>query len=223
MPYPAGPRSLTLAVLGIGVTVANSYPLAGHTLPASPSRPATAVVVDTAHSVVRWRGTKFGGRSAHAGVVRVRSGTLDYDAQRAVLRGGVIEMDMRSIAVTDMPLAEQTARGRLLRHLLAEDFFDVAHFPVARFTINRVSARGGNLLRLDGLLTLRGITLPFGLEATVWSFEPTQLQATARASIDRMRWGVAFRGSRLTNDLVDDEIQLEVDIVARSTDTGRIP
>jgi polyisoprenoid-binding protein YceI len=216
MPYPAGLHCLALALLGIGAHVANAYPLAGRTLPAAPSRTTAAVVVDTAHSVVRWRGTKFGGRGAHAGIVRVRSGTLDYDAQRAVLRGGVIELDMRSIAVTDMPLAEQTARGRLLRHLLAEEFFDVARFPVARFTINRASARGGNLLRLDGQLTLRGVTLPFGLEATVWSFEPTQLQATARASIDRMRWGVAFRGSRLTNDLVDDEIHLEVDIVARS-------
>nr|MCU0634572.1 hypothetical protein [Gemmatimonadaceae bacterium] len=28
-------------------------------------------MVDTARSVVRWRGTKFGGRGAHAGLVRV--------------------------------------------------------------------------------------------------------------------------------------------------------
>jgi hypothetical protein len=49
----------------------------------------------------------------------------------------------------------------------------------------------------------------------VWSFEPTRLHATARATLDRMQWGVAFRGSRLTNDLVDDMIHLEFDLVAQ--------
>ena len=63
--------------------------------------------------------------------------------------------------------------------------------------------------------TLRGVTRPFAFDATVWSFEPTRLHATARATLDRMQWGVAFRGSRITNDLVDDIIHLEFDILAR--------
>jgi polyisoprenoid-binding protein YceI len=174
--------------------------------------------VDTTLSVVRWRGTKFGGRGAHAGTVRVRSGTLDYDTRRAQLRGGVFELDMRSIAVTDMPLGETEARRKLTTHLLAADFFDVIRHPTAHFAITRVTMHGGNMARLDGQLTLRGVTRPFGFEATVWSFERTRLHATARATLDRMQWGVAFRGSRLTNDLVDDIIHLEFDIVARVTD-----
>jgi polyisoprenoid-binding protein YceI len=191
-------------------------------LPAAAPLPASArstaavknVIVDTSRSIVRWRGTKFGGRGAHAGVVRIRQGVLDYDLRRAALRGGTIELDMRTIAVTDIPNADQEAREKLLRHLLAQDFFDVARFPVARFVIERVSTHGGNLMRLDGQLTLRGVTRPFGFDATVWSFEPSQLHATARATLDRMQWGVAYRGSRLANDLVDDAIHLEFDIVA---------
>jgi polyisoprenoid-binding protein YceI len=171
--------------------------------------------VDTAASVVRWRGTKFGGRGAHAGVVRLKSGTLDYNARRAELRGARFDIDMRSIAITDMPIAETSARNKLLTHLLAADFFDVANHPTARFDVRRVTSRGGNLVRLDGELTLRGVTRAFGMDATVWSYEPTRLHATARATLDRMQWGVAFRGSRLTNDLVDDLIHLELDIVAR--------
>lgn len=172
-------------------------------------------VVDTAASVVRWRGTKFGGRGAHAGTVRLRNGTLDYDTRRAELRGGVFELDMRSIAVTDMPLGESEARRKLTAHLLAADFFDVQRHPTARFDVQRVTTRGGNLARLEGQLTLRGVTRPFAFDATVWSFEPTRLHATARATLDRMQWGVAFRGSRITNDLVDDVIHLEFDILAR--------
>jgi polyisoprenoid-binding protein YceI len=178
------------------------------------------VLVDTAQSVVRWRGTKFGGRGAHAGTVKLRHGSLQYDAARAELRGGTIEMDMRSIAVTDMPAGERSARATLTTHLLAADFFNVAQFPTARFDIDRVRHHGGNLVRLDGRLTLRGVTRPFAIEATIWSFEPTALRATARATLDRMQWGVAFRGSRLTNDLVDDTIALEFDITARASGAG---
>lgn len=182
-----------------------------------------AAVVDTAQSIVRWRGTKFGGRGAHAGSVRVRSGLLQYDAGKAQIAGGRIELDMRSIAVTDMPLAERSARAKLTNHLLAADFFDVRRFPSSVFVIDRARHHGGNLVRLEGMLTLRGVTRPFALEATVWSFEPTRLHATARAMIDRMQWGVAFRGSQLTNDLVDDQIALEFDVVARVREPGALP
>lgn len=178
--------------------------------------PLSGTFVDTAASVVRWRGTKFGGRGAHAGLVRLRNGTLDYDARRAELRSARFDLDMRSIAITDMPLAETSARRKLLTHLLAADFFDVANYPTARFDVRRVTSRGGNLVRLDGNLTLRGVTRAFGMDATVWSYEPTRLHATARATLDRMKWGVAFRGSRVTNDLVDDIIHLEFDIIARA-------
>lgn len=199
-------RGLIVALLA----VAPSF-----TLPHHAAFEPGAAVVDTSQSIVRWRGTKFGGRGAHAGVVRVREGLLAWDARRGTLSGGSIELDMRSIAVTDMPLAESEARRKLVRHLLAAEFFDVQRHPTARFVIDRASIRGGNLLRLDGRLTLRGVTKPFGLNATLWSFEPARLHATARATLNRMEWGVAFRGSRLTNDLVDDDIHLEFDIVAR--------
>lgn len=176
--------------------------------------------IDTARSIVRWRGTKFGGRGAHAGTVRVRHGALQFNAAKAEVERGRIELDMRSIAITDMPLSERTARAKLTTHLLAADFFDVARFPTAVFDIERVQHHGGNLARLEGSLTIRGVTRPFALEATVWSFEPTNLHATARASIDRMQWGIAFRGSRLTNDLVDDQISLEFEVIARAVEQG---
>ncbi|GAB1342052.1 YceI family protein [Gemmatimonas sp.] len=182
--------------------------------PVSAPKPGLAAI-DTAQSVVRWRGTKFGGRGAHAGTLRVRQGELQYDRGKAEIERGFIELDMRSLAVTDMPLAETDARRKLAAHLLAADFFDVARFPSARFEIDRVRHHGGNLARLDGRLIMRGVTRPFGFEATIWSFEPTRLHATARATLDRQQWAIAYRGSRLTNDLVDDTIHLEFDIVAR--------
>jgi polyisoprenoid-binding protein YceI len=218
-PSRVGDREIqeALATLSTGSPARNDASVASRITPVSRvvSMISGNALVDTSASVVRWRGTKFGGRGAHAGTVRLRSGTLDYDTRKAELRGGVFELDMRSIAVTDMPLGESEARRKLTTHLLAADFFNVQSFPTARFELQRVTTRGGNLARLEGQLTLRGVTRPFAFDATVWSFEPTRLHATARATLDRMQWGVAFRGSRITNDLVDDIIHLEFDILAR--------
>jgi len=218
-PARVGDREIqdALATLSTGSDARNDASVASRITQVSRSLSVMSgnALVDTSASVVRWRGTKFGGRGAHAGTVRLRGGALDYDTRKAELRGGVFELDMRSIAVTDMPLGESEARRKLTTHLLAADFFDVQSYPTARFTARRVTTRGGNLARLEGQLTLRGVTRPFAFDATVWSFEPTRLHATARATLDRMQWGVAFRGSRLTNDLVDDTIHLEFDILAR--------
>lgn len=215
-------RLAILAGLGVALASPHRREMVEGAWPGVSVLKPSAAAVDTSRSVVRWRGTKFGGRGAHAGIVRVRQGTLQYNSAKAEVTGGRIELDMRSIAVTDMPLSERSARAKLVNHLLAADFFDVARYPSAAFDIQRVRHHSGNLARLEGQLTLRGVTRPFALEATIWSFEPMQLHATARATIDRMQWGIAFRGSRITNDLVDDQISLEFDVTARVTEQGRV-
>lgn len=202
------------AVLPVPIEAPPLFSRSSRSLAETVGKPGLATI-DTVRSVVRWRGTKFGGRGAHAGALRVRQGVLRYDRGKAEIDGGFIELDMRSLAITDMPLAENDARKKLATHLMAADFFDVTRYPSARFEIDRVRHHGGNLARLDGRLTMRGVTRPFGFEATIWSFEPTRLHATARATLDRQHWGIAYRGSRLTNDLVDDTIHLEFDIVAQ--------
>ena len=183
-------------------------------LPPSSSNGDTARV-DTAATEVRWKGTKFGGRGAHAGTLRVRSGWIDVRGMQ--LRSGRILLDMRSIAVTDMPRSEMVPRRKLLEHLVGEEFFAVTRFPTAEFLIDRAEHLGANVFRVNGRLTLRGVTKPVTFDMTLWSYEPTALRATARLTFNRMNWGVAFRGSRVTNDLVDDDVELEIDITARGS------
>ena len=188
--------------------------------PTAPSRAADTAYVDTAASVVRWKGTKFGGRGAHAGTVKLRRGWVVLNGMRLTSARFII--DMRSIAISDIPRADDTPRQKLLSHLLADDFFAVQRYPTAEFVIDRAENAGAYVYRLDGRLTLRGVTRSLRIDANVWSFEPSALHATARFTIDRMQWGIAFRGSRLTNDLVDDDISLELDLVAR-VPSARVP
>lgn len=41
------------------------------------------------------------------------------------------------------------------------------------------------------------------------------VRASTAFSIDRQLWGVAYRGSELTSDLVDNDMYLDVRLVAR--------
>ena len=84
----------------------------------------------------------------------------------------------------------------LIHHLESDDFFDVARFPEARFTFDRVEIcselPGCRNLRLHGDLTLRGVTKPLVVEAAS-GFTPegrAALQSTF--AIDRTARGRAL-------------------------------
>ncbi|MEP0546093.1 MAG: YceI family protein [Rhodothermales bacterium] len=168
--------------------------------------------VDTSRSLVRWKGTKFWGLSKHEGLVRIASGEL-YVLGREIT-GGSFLIDMRSIEVTDIPESDPVPRRRLRDHLMSEDFFSVAAYPTARFVLGDVTRRQGHAYAVTGDLTLRGRTHPITFEAAIPVLSRHALEAAATFSIDRQRWGVAYRGSRLTNDIVDDEIYLDLLLVA---------
>lgn len=76
------------------------------------------------------------------------SGTLDIDEQDVRNSKVDIEIDVASI---------DTANDDRDEHLRSADFFDAAKFPKMRFVSTKVR-RSGKTLRIDGLLTLHGVT-----------------------------------------------------------------
>jgi hypothetical protein len=115
---------------------------------------------------------------------------------------------------SDIPAHEPVPRRRLENHLKSDDFFAVGSYPAARFKLDEVNRQGGQRYRVTGTLTMRGRSHPVTFDARVETTEPDALVARAQFSIDRQKWGVAYRGSRLTDDLVDDEIHLDLYLVA---------
>lgn len=181
-----------------------------------PAMPASLSVssdlsVDTAQSVIRWKGTKFWGLGKHEGIVSLASGHLVVED--GDISSGTFIIDMHTIEVTDIPKSDPIPRKRLRDHLMDDDFFAVATYPTAHFTLTQVRKHEGKHL-ITGDLTLRGQTHTVTFEAVFSALSNTTVQATARLSIDRQKWGVAYRGSRLTNDLVDDDIHLELLLIA---------
>ena len=175
---------------------------------------AEAVVlrVDTARSVIRWKGTKFWGLGKHEGIVRLASGSLHVAGDAIV--GGMFAIDMNTIEVTDIPKSDPIPRRRLRNHLMHDDFFAVATYPTARFTLTDVRRGQADVHHITGDLTLRGQTHPVTFDAEIPRLSERAVEASARFRINRQRWGVAYRGSRLTNDLVDDTIHLELMLIA---------
>lgn len=181
---------------------------------------------DLGASGVRWTGTKFRGRGRHEGTVRLASGALVVRAGAVV--GGAFVADLRTLAVTDIPPADSVPRRRLREHLLSPDFFDVARYPTAAFAVTTAEPAGARRYRLVGTLTMHGVTRPVAFLADVAAYpDPNadghrsgELRAAAHVRLDRRRWGITYRGSALLNVVVDDDILLDLTLVARRASGG---
>ena len=171
------------------------------------------LLADPVASTIRWTGTKFRGLGKHAGTIALAEGELVLRHEQLV--SGRFTIDMRRMGVTDIPAHEPVPRRRLLAHLQGRDFFDVARFPTAQFRANSVTRIGPARYRLAGDLTMLGLSRPIEFETQVRWPEVGHMIATAAITLDRQRWGIAYRGSRLTNDLVDDDIQIALVLDAR--------
>lgn len=181
----------------------------------SPCPQSTAVLpVNLEQSAVRWRGTKFWGLGKHEGIVRVAAGHLCVSGDSVV--GGQVEVDMRTIEVTDIPADDPIPRNRLRDHLLGDDFFATSTYPTARFTLRSVTRDNRHLYRVAGELTVRGTTHPIRFYARGWTVTAGAVRAEARLEIARHQWGVSYRGSTIKDDLVDDTFWLELTVVASS-------
>lgn len=172
-----------------------------------------ALCVDTARSVVRWRGSERVG-DGHTGVVRLVEGRVSRDGDG--FRGGHVVVDMTSIDVTDLPRHETRARAQLLSHLKHGEFFDVERFPTARLDLTRIVQEDSDGYSITGDLRVRDSAHSVTFPASVRELTSDRLHATARLVIDRWRWGVEFDGltSPLRNALVEDEIQLDMELHA---------
>lgn len=171
---------------------------------------------DTERSLVRWRGTKIGGK--HEGLVRLAGGRLVVDEDEGRVVGGSFTVDMRTIAITDIPPDQAEARRQLRSHLAHEEFFGVDRFPTARFEITDVEGGEHGIHQVSGDLAIRDSVHNVTFEATAPVVTPESVWATADFSIDRNLWGVEFDGrtSSLRNAIVDDLIQLEITLVVEA-------
>ena len=170
----------------------------------------TLYTVSTADSTVTWTGSKPVGNS-HTGVVDISEGELVL-ADGALVSGSFV-LDMTSIAATD------GSPDQLIGHLNSDDFFGTATFPTASLVINSAESLGGDSYAVIGDLTIKGITNPLEFTATATEADGV-INASADLVFDRSLFDVQFGSgsffSDLGDDLINDEVEMTVELVAMS-------
>ena len=170
---------------------------------------ATVYAVDTAASTLTWTGSKPIGDS-HSGTIDLASGELAV--QDGELVNGDFVIDMTTIA-------EENNTTRLEGHLASDDFFGVATYPEAMLNIVTVEETADGMYDVTADLTIKEITnqITFPVEAAI---EGGTLTGSAEITFDRSLWDVRYgSGSffdNLGDDLINDEIEMVIEIVANS-------
>lgn len=112
-------------------------------------------------------------------------------------------------------------------HLRSAEFFDVEKFPVISYQSGKIESRGDNRFRVQGELTIKGVTRPveldvefLGMSTSPYGFKVAGFEASgtlSRKDFD-LNWNMALEtGGFLVGDEIKIRIDAEADEVAEAT------
>ena len=169
-------------------------------------------VVDPAASSVQWYGSKPVGAS-ESGTVDIAEGQLSFDGSS--FASGTIVIDMTTIAPTS-----QTGNmlDMLTGHLNSDEFFGVETYPTATLVIKSAEpTEVENQYAVVADLTIKDTTDEIAFVTDV-AVDGAMLDATADIVVDRsiydVRYGSGAFFSDLGDDLISDEMEMTVRLVA---------
>lgn len=166
--------------------------------------------------VVNWSASKAVG-SGHSGAINISGGEISVN--QGTILGGKVTMDMASVQVPGMKDTEE--RRDLESHLKSADFFDVAKFPRAEFTVEEImpSTLPDFNVVVRGNLTLKGVSSPVNIPLK-FSLEGDVLRAESPTfTINRTKWGINFRSEILgtvKDKIIQDMVPLSIKLTARA-------
>jgi polyisoprenoid-binding protein YceI len=113
-------------------------------------------------------------------------------------------------------------------HLKSADFFDAEKYPYMTFKLTSLEPVDEENFRVHGTLTIKDITKPIVLDATIEGRMPDpfgakeRLGISARGAINRMDWGLNWDGVAGAVPFASHTIKLEVDaeIVVKVEETA---
>ena len=207
--------------IALGSCGSNASEASGADSVAQADSNATTYNVDAASSTVTWFGTHAVGTGDHNGTINIKEGSLSLT--NGNITAGSFVIDMSSIKCTDSLPAEYLTK--LHGHLAAEDFFNTAKFPTAKFEITACEAKaeGDNTHFISGNLTLRDSTKNISFPAKVTVADG--VTATAKVVINRLDWGINYDKENMTlaeaaqkklkNGVVSKDITLNISLTAK--------
>lgn len=166
------------------------------------------ITINKENGQITWKGKKFTGE--HVGKVEIAKGNLKFEMGE--LRGGTINVDMRSLNNSDITDKEYNAK--LVNHLKSEDFFSTEKFPTAKFEITSVMPAKGATYDVKGNLTIKGITKPASLKVNR-SEEKDSFKYQGNLVFDRTDYNIKFKSKKFFESIGDkviyDEVSLNIE------------
>lgn len=172
----------------------------------------TTYTIDPNHSQVRFGWNHFGFSNIEARFDKV-SGTFTYDPENVPASSVQATIDIGSV---------DSGVEKLDEHLQSPDFFDAAQFGTATYRSTAVSESGSGKLKVDGELTVHGVTRPVSLDVTINKIGPHGMTKKPSAGFDATTWlkrsdfGV---GQYAPN--VSDEIRIEITVEATDSTVAK--
>jgi YceI-like domain len=171
--------------------------------------------LSTSESKLQWIGKPLVG-GGHEGTIKFISGSITTAASGLITQGEFV-LDMNTIKNVDIK-PESSAKD-LEEHLKSEDFFAVAKYPRANFSILKVTpeptASDAQRVRVTGLLSIKGITNQIVFPATI-NRNNESVNVKAELTIDRTKWDIIYNSktffSTMKDGLISDEIKILLDL-----------
>ncbi len=161
--------------------------------------------IEKNHSHVNWTANHFG-FSNQTGKFSDISGEIVFDEKKP--QDSSVDVTIKIASLT-------TGLSGFDAHLKSEELLDEKKFPTAKFISKKIKVTGKNTAKIEGELTLHGVTKPVTLNAkfnksdvSVITQKPT-VGFSATASIKRSEFGVNY-----AVPAVSDKIDLVIEVEA---------
>lgn len=160
--------------------------------------------------------TRLGFAVRHMAVSKVRGDFSDFSGTLELAEDPVDS----KVSVTIQAGSVDTHDENRDNHLRTNDFFDVENHPTWTFTSTAIRPVSATEWKVDGDLTIRGVTKPVTLDATLEGvvqdpYGNHRVGFSATTSINREDWGVSFNGVMEAGGVVVSK-KVDIDIEAEA-------
>lgn len=160
--------------------------------------------IEPNHSHVNWTANHFG-FSNQTGKFSDISGEINFDEKKP--QDSSVDVTIKIASLT-------TGLPKFDSHLKSADLFDEKQFPTAKFVSKKIKVTGKNTAKIEGDLTLHGVTKTVSLNAkfnksdvSVITQKPT-IGFSATSSIKRSEFGIDYAVPSIS-DKIDLVIEVE--------------
>lgn len=164
--------------------------------------------LDASHTAITWHVNHFG-FSTPSGKFMSVDGEVTLDEKNPAASSVSVTVDVKNGINSGVP--------KLDEHLQKADFFDTEKFPTATFKSTKVTPTGKDTAKVEGDLTLHGVTKPVTLDVKLNKIGENMMKLktagfTASTTIKRSEFGITTYVPNLGDD-VKIEIESEANVV----------